>query len=445
MNDVINNNQKKNGLRLLLRALLNRNYRLFFTGQGLSLIGTWMQNVAMGWLVYRLTNSPFYLGIVGFSSQVPVLIAAPLGGVLADRLDRKRILIVTQLLSMFQAFAVTILAMTGIIQPWHIIILSILLGAINGFDMPTRQAFVCELVDNPDDLPNAIALNSLIFNGARLIGPPIAGILIAFTGEGICFLINAVSFVPVLVAFAAMKIKPITITRHNGPLLSGLKDGIRHAFGFVPIRVILILLVFLGLVAMPYAVLLPVFARDVLNGDSKTLGFLMAASGVGATTGALFLASQRNVTRLGGIIASSMCAFAVGVIVFSASRTLWFSMIMMTLVGFGLMVLIVSLNTLLQTIVDDGKRGRVMSLYSMAFIGMAPFGSLLAGTCAHGIGAPLTVRLCGVLCLLAAALFSRRLLEISKLIRPIYARKGIIPAVADAMGTVSTLSTETKE
>jgi len=445
MNGVTNNNPNSNGLRLLLRALRNRNYRLFFTGQGLSLIGTWMQNVAMGWLVYRLTDSPFYLGIVGFCSQVPVLLAAPLGGVLADRQDRKRILIVTQLLSMFQALAVTILAMTGVIQPWHIILLSILLGAINGFDMPTRQAFVCELVENPDDLPNAIALNSLIFNGARLIGPPIAGVLIAFAGEGICFLINAVSFVPVLAAFAAMKIKPINTPRHNGPLLTGLKDGVSYAFGFVPIRVILILLAFVGLVAMPYAVLLPVFARDVLQGDSKTLGFLMAASGVGATTGALFLASRRNVTRLGGIIVSSMGTFAVGIIVFAASRTLWFSMIMMMLIGFGLMVLVVSLNTLLQTIVDDSKRGRVMSLYSMAFIGMAPLGSLLAGTSAHGLGAPLTVQVCGVLCLLAAVLFFRKLPEISKLIRPIFARKGVIPAVADAMGAVSSLSTETRE
>jgi MFS family permease len=445
MNDVINNNQEKNGLRLLLRALQNRNYRLFFTGQGLSLIGTWMQNVAMGWLVYRLTNSPFYLGVVGFASQVPILIAAPFGGVLADRFDRKRILIVTQLLSMVQALAVTILAMTGVIQPWHIILLGTLLGTINGFDMPTRQAFVCELVDTPDDLPNAIALNSLIFNGARLIGPLIAGILIAFAGEGICFLINAVSFIPVLIAFAAMRIETVNIQRHNGPLLSGFKDGISYAFGFVPIKVILILLVFIGLVVMPYAVLLPVFARDVLNGDSKTLGFLMAASGVGAITGALFLASQRNVTRLGGIIVSSMCIFAVGIIVFSASRTLWFSIIMMVLIGFGLMVLIVSINTLLQTIVEDSKRGRVMSLYSMSFLGMAPLGSLLAGTSAHSLGAPLTVQLCGILCLLAAGLFFRKLPEISRLIRPVHARKGIIPAVADAMGTVSTLSTETKE
>lgn len=444
MNDV-NHNRNDSGLRLLLRALRNRNYRLFFTGQGLSLIGTWMQSVAMGWLVYRLTNSPFYLGVVGFASQFPVLIVAPLGGVLADRLDRKRILIVTQFLSMLQALAVTILAMTGVIQPWHIILLGMLLGTVNGFDMPTRQAFVCELVENPDDLPNAIALNSFIFNGSRLIGPPIAGVLIALSGEGICFLINAISFVPVLMAFAAMKIKPIAIARHNGPLLSGLKDGVSYAFGFVPIKAILTLLVFIGLVAMPYAVLLPVFARDVLSGDSRTLGFLMAASGVGATTGALFLASRRNVTRLSGIIVSSMSIFAVGVIIFSLSRTLWFSMIMMTLIGFGLMVLIVSLNTLLQTIVEDGKRGRVMSLYSMSFIGMAPLGSFLAGSSAHSIGAPLTVRLCGVLCLLAAVMFFRKLPEINKMIRPIYARKGIIPAVADAMGTVSTLSTQTED
>jgi MFS family permease len=439
------NSQNNNGLRLLLRALRNRNYRLFFTGQGISLIGTWMQSVAMSWLVYRLTNSILYLGVVGFSLQAPIFIAAPFGGVIADKFDRRKILITTQCLSMLQALIVTTLAITGVIRPWHIIILSALLGTINGFDMPTRQAFVRDLVDNPDDLPNAIALNSLIFNGARLVGPAIAGILIDLTSEGVCFLINAVSFVPVLLAFSAMKINRLEISRHNGSILTGLKDGISYAFGFAPIKIILILLVFIGLVAMPYVVLMPVFARDILAGDSKTYGFLMAASGIGAITGALFLASQKNVTRLSGIIVSALCIFAVGVIIFSISRTLWFSMIIMALIGFGLMVLIVSLNTLLQTIVDDNKRGRVMSLYSMSFLGMAPLGSLLAGTAAHNIGAPHTVQFSGALCLLAAALFSRKLLQINKLIRPIYARKGIIPAVADAIGTVSTLSTETKD
>lgn len=443
--NVTSNNQDSSGLRLLLRALRNRNYRLFFTGQGLSLIGTWMQSVAMSWLAYRLTNSIFFLGVVSFSNGIPVLFAAPFGGVIADKIDRRKILIVTQFLSMLQALAVTILAMTGVIRSWHIVILSVLLGTINGFDMPTRQAFVRELVDKPDDLPNAIALNSLIFNGARLIGPPIAGLLIAFASEGVCFLINAVSFIPVLLAFVAMKIKPLEIPRHNGTVLTGLKDGIGYAFGFVPIRITLILLAFVGLIAMPYAVLLPVFARDILAGDSKTYGFLMAAAGVGAITGALFLASQKNVAHLNKIIVSSMCTFAVSIIIFSISRTLWFSMIMMVLVGFGLMALIVALNTLLQSIVDDSKRGRIMSLYTMSFIGLAPFGSLLAGTAAHSIGAPLTVRVGGVLCLLAAVLFSRKLPEISKLIKPAYIRKGIIPAVADAIGTVSTLSTETKD
>ena len=443
--NVTDNNQNSSGLRLLLRALRNRNYSLFFTGQGLSLIGTWMQSVAMSWLAYRLTSSIFFLGVVSFSSGIPVLFVAPFGGVIADKFDRKKILIVTQFLSMLQAVIVTVLAITGVIQPWHIIVLSLLLGTINGFDMPTRQAFVRELVDTPEDLPNAIALNSLVFNGARLIGPPIAGLLIAFASEGVCFLINAVSFIPVLLAFAVMKIKPLNIPRHDGSILTGLKDGIGYAFGFVPIKVVLILLSFIGLVAMPYSVLMPVFARDILAGDSKTLGFLMAASGVGAITGALFLASQKNITRLGGIIVSSMCIFAVGAIIFSMSRTLWFSMIMMMLVGFGLMSLIVSLNTLLQSIVDDSKRGRIMSLYTMSFIGMAPFGGLLVGTAAHSTGAPMTVQLCGALCLLAAVLFSRKLPEIGKLIKPIYVRKGIIPAVADAIGTVSTLSTETKD
>jgi MFS family permease len=428
-------NQNNSGLWLLLRALRNRNYRLFFSGQGVSLIGTWMQSAAMSWLVYRLTNSPLYLGIVGFSLQIPIFIAAPFGGVIADKFDRKKILIVTQSFSMLQAVVVAALAMTNVIEPWHIIILSVLLGTINGFDMPTRQAFVRELVDNPDDLPNAIALNSLIFTG----------IIIAVASEGICFLINAVSFLPVIAAFVAMKISQSEISRHDGSILSGLKDGIGYAFGFLPIKAILFLLAFLGLAAMPYAVILPVFARDILAGDSKTYGFLMAASGVGAITGALFLASQKNVSRLSKIILLSMCTFAVGAIIFSLSKTLWFSLIMMTFIGFGLMSLIVSLNTLLQTIVDDSKRGRVMSLYSMSFLGMAPLGSLLAGAAAHSIGAPLTVLLCGVLCLLAAILFSRKLPQISKLIKPVHARKGIIPAVADAIGTVSTLSTETED
>ena len=351
-----------------------------------------MQNVAMGWMVYRLTGSALYLGIVGFSGQIPIFLAAPLGGVLADRWNKKTILINTQLLSMLQAFILAALVITANIQVWQIITLSICLGIINGFDMPTRQAFVYEMVDNQEDLPNAIALNSLIFNGARLIGPTIAGILIVVTGnEGVCFLINAISFVPVLAAFGTMKVKIQDGLHQDGHIFIVFKDGIKYAFGFIPIKIILALLAFIGLVAMPYAVLLPVFAKEILHGDARTLGFLMGAGGVGAITGAIFLASQKNVSRLSSIIVSSMCIFAVGAIAFSMSRVLWFSMIMMSMIGFGIMVLIAAINTVLQSIVDDNKRGRVMSLYTMAFIGMAPFGSLLAGSVAYFIGAPDTI------------------------------------------------------
>jgi MFS family permease len=433
------------GIKNILRALRNKNYRLFFIGQGLSLIGTWMQNIAMSWLVYRLTNSPFYLGVVGFSSQIPILLAAPLGGVLADRWNKKNILIFTQALSLLQAAILAILVITGAIQIWHVILMSILLGTVNGFDMPTRQAFVYELVENRDDLPNAIALNSLIFNGARLIGPTIAGLIIAAAGEGACFLINAVSFIPVLAVFAFMKIRPSKIPLTNGHVFADIHDGFKYAAGFVPIRAILLLLIFIGLAAMPYSVLMPVFARDILLGNSRTLGFLMGATGVGAITGALFLAAQKTVSRLSSFVVMALSIFAVAIFAFSMSGMLWFSMIMLTLAGFGLMVMIAAVNTVLQTIVDDDKRGRVMSLYSMSFIGMAPFGSLLAGTAAHIIGAPRTVLISGCLCILAAVLFSRKLPEIKKLIHPIYVRKGILPEVADGLGTASRLTEQTKE
>jgi MFS family permease len=433
------------GVKNVLRALRNRNYRLFFFGQGISLIGTWMQNVAVSWMVYRLTDSVLYLGIVGFSSQIPILLAAPLGGVLADRWNKKTILKITQFLSMLQAFILAALVITANIHVWQIITLSICLGIINGFDMPTRQAFVYEMVDNQGDLPNAIALNSLIFNGARLIGPTIAGILIVATGEGVCFLINAISFVPVLAAFGIMKVKIRDGLRQDGHIFIVLKDGVKYAFGFAPIKIILALLAFIGLVAMPYVVLLPVFAREILHGDARTLGFLMGTGGVGAITGAIFLASQKNVSKLSNIIVSSMCVFAVGAIAFSMSKVLWFSMIMTALIGFGIMVLIAAINTVLQSIVDDDKRGRVMSLYTMAFIGMAPFGSLLAGSVAHFIGAPYTIFAGAVLCLLAAAVFNSKLAAIKKAIHPIFVRKGILPQVASGIGTAAQLSAETKE
>ncbi len=444
-NDEKNNNFS--GLKNTLRSLRNRNYRLFFMGQGISLIGTWMQSIAMGWLIYTKTGSPFWLGIVGFSSQVPVFLAAPFGGVLADRWNKRKILLVTQSLSLLQALILTILVWTGVIQIWQIILLSVFLGSVNGFDMPTRQAFVIEMVDNEEDLPNAIALNSLIFNSARLIGPAIAGLLIEAVGMSLCFFLNAISFIPVIAAFVAMRIKPSGFPRQNGDVIAHLKDGIKYAYGFTPIKTVLTLLTFIGLVAMPYAVLMPAFAKDVLEGNAMTLGLLMGATGVGAAAGALFLASRKNVTKVGNFIGISLSIFAVAVFIFSMSRLLWFSMAMMVMAGFGLMVMIASINTVLQSVVDDDKRGRVMALYTMSFVGMAPLGSLLAGSIASikFIGAPGTIMISGILCMVAAVLFIRKLPVIKQAIHPLYVRKGIIPQVASGLGSATTLTAETKE
>jgi MFS family permease len=445
MEPTNNNFQSLQGIKLILRALRHRNYRLFFAGQGTSLIGTWMQQVAMGWLVYQMSNSPFYLGVVGFASQIPTLLITPFAGVLADRLDRRPILILTAVLSMLQAIALAVLVLTGHIAMWQIIALSIFIGLVNAFDIPTRQSFIFELLDNQEDLPNAIALNSMIFNGARLIGPPIAGIVIELAGEGACFIINAASFLAVLAALLAMRIVPRNNNRHPNPILAELKEGVAYAYKFIPVRTILILLSFISLVAMPYAVLMPVFARDILHGGPQTLGFLTGAIGVGALVGAIFLAARKTVQGLGRILVMAVTVFGAGILAFSFSQILWLSLALMLLTGFGLMVHMVSINTILQTIVDDDKRGRIMSLYTMAFMGLAPFGSLLAGGIADIIGAPRTLQASGVLCLIAAIIFWRKLPRIRQEIHPIYIRKGIIPQVATGLGAVTQLEAQTKE
>lgn len=434
------------GVKNVLRALRNRNYRLFFFGQGISLIGTWMQQLALGWLVYRLTGSAFLLGIVGFSGQIPTFLVAPFAGVIADKFNRHKILFVTQTLAMVQAFILAVLVITGRILNWHIIALSAILGIINGFDMPTRQAFVYELVDIEEDLPNAIALNSMIFNGARLIGPSVAGLIIDFLGESACFFINAASFLAVLASLAAIKIpSKKNLFRHNGPVLTGLKDGLSYAFGSVPIRTILLLLATISFFTMPYVVLMPVFAKDILHGGPKTLGFLMGSVGIGALIGAVFLASRKSIQNIDKIMIRAVCILGSSIILFSFSRHIPLSLLLMLFTGFGLMVQMASANTVLQSVVDIDKRGRVMSLYTMSFMGMAPFGSLLAGAIASNIGAPHTILISGSFCLLAAALFYRKLTRISKTIHPIFIRKGIIPAVADGIGSASNLAAETKE
>lgn len=433
--------EARRGVKHVFRTLRYRNYRLFFSGQLVSLIGTWMQQVALTWLVYRLTNSPFLLGVVGFVGQMPMFLLGPFAGVLADRANRHRIIILTQTLSMVQATVLAILTLTGNITVAHIIILSIFIGLVNAFDMPTRQSFLLDMIESREDLPNAIALNSSMFNGARLLGPSIAGLVIAAIGEGLCFLLNAVSYVAVIAALLAMKVTQRHLkNRKPRKVLEGFTEGFHYAFGFSPIRNILLLLALVSMMGMPYAVLMPVYARDILHGGPHTLGFLMGATGVGALAGALSLASRKSVVGLGRWIPLAAGTFGVGLIAFSFSRTLWLSMILLFVVGAGMMVQMASSNTIIQTIADDDKRGRVMSFYTMSFVGMAPLGSLFAGTLADLIGAPVTLLISGIAVVLGAMVFANQLPALRKEVRPIYIRLGIVSEVSSGLQAASELT-----
>lgn len=399
-------------LKWFLRTFKYRNYRLFFIGQGLSLIGTWMQQVAMGWLVYRLTNSAYYLGLVGFVSMIPSFVITPFSGVLADRFQRKSILFFTQIFSMLQAFILALLVWKKWITIEQIIILSALLGVINAFDAPARQSFIIDIV-NKEDLVNAIAMNSAMFNGARLVGPAIAGFIIELSGESGCFLVNALSFLAVIAALNAMKVKTHDSTEtKKSHVFANLREGFVYSMKFAPIKYVLLLTTAVSLTGVPYACLLPIYAKEILKGGPKMLGFLMGGVGVGALIGAGFLASRKNPHNLWKTIAASSMIFGVGVTFFSQSRLIWFSMLMMLLCGFGLMVQLASTNTTLQTIVEDSKRGRVMGLYVLAFMGITPFGNLLAGAMANKIGAPNTLTILGFLSILSAIFFAKKVKNI---------------------------------
>jgi len=406
------------GLRVILRSLNSRNYRLFFAGQGISLIGTWMQNIAMSWLVYRLTNSVFLLGVVTFAGDIPAFFIMPFAGVFADRWNRRRILVITQSLAMIQAFMLSVLVLTGKVQVWHLVALAVFLGVINAFDMPTRQSFVVEMIEKKEDLVNAIGLNSTIFNGARLVGPSIAGLLIAAVGEGWCFLTNGFSFLAVIAALLAMRVNERLIPEKDYDTLRGLKEGLSYAYNHTPIKSILLLLVLIGLVGMPYVVLMPVMARDILRGGPYTLGFLMGAAGLGALVSALRMASRSDAKGLERYIPLSAALFGAGLIAVSFSKFFPLSLVLVLAAGFGLMTQFTCSNTLIQTLVDDDKRGRVMSLYTMAFRGIAPFGSLLAGAMASKIGAPRTLLIGGAACILGALLFARNLPAIRAAMHP---------------------------
>lgn len=412
----------------MLRALGSRNYRLFFSGQLVSLLGNWMTQIATSWLVYRLTGSPLLLGAVGFAGQIPAFLLSPIAGVWVDRWPRQQLLIITQVLAMVQTLALAILALSGHIAMWHIIVLMVFKGFINAFDMPARQTFVVELVEDKADLSNAIALNSSMFNLARLLGPSIGGLLIALVGEGLCFLIDGLSYIGVIISLMKIKVPALVEKKQVSPVQQ-LVDGCRYAFGFPPIRAIILLIGSVSLMGMPYAVLMPIIADKVLGGGPGTLGVLMAFSGVGALTSALILAARKSVRGLTRLIPLSTAAFGFTLLVFSYSSWLWLSLVAITIMGYAMIQQNAACNTILQTIVEPDKRGRVMSLYTMSFMGMMPLGSLWAGALAERIGAQKTLYISGLASIAIAFWFYRQLPQMSKYIRPIYLRMGIIPRV----------------
>jgi len=390
------------------RALRHRNFQLFFGGQLISLIGTWMQTVAQSWLVYRLTGSAVLLGIVGFASQIPVFPLAPIGGIVADRFPKRRVVVATQTSAMVLAFLLAWLTLANVVQVWQIIVLAGLLGVVSAFDIPARQSFFVEMVGK-EDLQSAIGLNSTIFNGARVIGPAIAGVLVARIGEGRCFLLNGISFIAVIIALMAMRVvdRPGAVTGHAA--LQDALEGFRYALGSSTIRSLLLLIALVSVVGLPYSVLMPIFADRILHGGARALGLLMGSTGIGAIFGALTLAMWKGLKGLGRVVAFAACGFGAALILFSFSRTFWLSMVLLVPVGYSVMLQSAATNTLLQSMAPDHLRGRVMALYSMMFMGMAPFGSLGAGFTAGRLGAPFTVALGGVTCMLGAIIFARRL------------------------------------
>lgn len=411
----------------MFRALRHRNFQLFFSGQLISLIGTWMQNVAQSWLVYRLTGSSLLLGIVGFAGQIPVFLLAPAGGMAADRWNRHRIVIATQTASMILAFILAVLTLTRVVQVWEIVVLAALLGAVNAFDIPARQSFLIDMVGR-EDLMNAIALNSSMFNGARVIGPAIAGVLVAWIGEGWCFFANAVSYIAVIAGLVMMRLGPLRRTVSQASPFEHILEGFRFVRRTGPIWAIMLLIGLVSLVAVPYTVLMPIFADRILHGGARGLGILMGAAGVGALLGALTLATRTGVRGLGKWIAYSAAGFGFSLILFSFSRIFWLSVALLVPVGYGVMLQMSSSNTLIQAMVPDELRGRAMAVYTMMFMGMAPMGSLFAGAVAARIGAPWTVAIGGLAAIIGAAVFMRHLPKVRIEARELLIAQGMIAA-----------------
>jgi MFS family permease len=408
------------------RALRHRNFRLFFVGQSISLIGTWMTRLATSWLVYRKTHSPLLLGIVGFSGQIAGFLLCPFAGVWVERMDRRKVLVWTQTAAALQSLALAVLTLAGVIDLWEIIALSALQGLINAFDMPARQSFLVQMVEDRGDLGNAIAINSSMANGGRLIGPAIAGIVIVAVGEGWCFLIDGISYLAVIASLLLMRIQPLNVRRAAAGMLAEMREGWDYVRAFRPIRTVLSLFALLSLMGWPYTVLLPVFAGQVLHGGPHTLGWLSGASGAGALISALSLAVRKSVAGLARMLQIASALLGVALICFGLSQTLWLSLVLMMFAGFGLIQCASVSNTIIQSLAPEEMRARVMSYYTMAFFGAAPFGSLLAGALAHRLGAPHTVMLTGGCCIAGSLWFTSELPKIGAIMRPIYRQMGFL-------------------
>jgi MFS family permease len=414
-------------LRTILRALRHRNFALFLSGQMCALVGYWMQNIAQSWLLYRMTDSATLLGVLGFASSVPILVLAPFAGLWSDRANLHRLMFATQVLEMMQAVALAALALAGVIAPWHIVTLAMLLGVLVAIELPVRHAYLLELIGSKEDLPNAVAVTSMMANTGRLIGPALAGIMIGWIGEAGCFAINALSYLAVVITFLMIRVTPSERPATHPPLLQGLAEGLAYAWNSIPIRLLLVLLALVGFMATPYAALMPALTREVFHGDAEQMGYLMGAAGLGAVSGTLYLASRRNVRGLVKVIVLASLTAGAALAVLAWSRTMWLALPLLVVIGFGLLVTSVSINMILQTIVDDDKRGRVMSFYTAAFLGIAPFGSLAAGAAADAVGVAVTITVGGAFCVAGALYLARQRARIREHIRPIYRRLGIVP------------------
>jgi MFS family permease len=392
-----------------LRAFRHRNFRLFYAGQAISLIGTWIQQIALSWLVYRTTGSGFLLGLVTFCSQVPMLLFLPLAGLFSDRYDRRRLMVCAYLLAMMQAATLGLLTLTGAMQVWQILMLGFLYGTIMAFETPARQSLISQMVNDRDDLSNAIALNSVLMNSGRLIGPSIAGVLLVFISEGWCFLINSVSFIAIIASVLMMRLPARTRVKTSTSLRNELAVAAHYAWHARPIRLFLALVALISLTASPYTVLMPIFARDVFGGDAHTLGFLVGSAGLGAVIGTAFLTTRPNVFDLSRLVPFTSAAAGIALMLVGVSKIYWVSLAFMACLGFGIIVTAASVNMMLQTLVEEDKRGRIISFYAMAFLGMAPIGGLMAGTLAGQLGAPATAMINGACCLLGTLALMRSL------------------------------------